>query len=300
MDLGPWPDDLGGVGLMDRAQRIAGLRVQLTGQGGDFWCDGSGLTIADALARVNPKGVLRESRAWAASDRPDHLLSTFLREGLAPIVAARLPAGIASKRWRCPPWVGTGLADRTNLRDRMVHRDDRLGGRHFRSPSQRARFAMVHDPMTQWGLLLDDRAGGRRGIEERHPFHDRRLVEFSLLTPEWTRSREGRTRRAQRRAMKATLPEEVRTRVGKAEFSHRFAGAFADLLAPRLAAGLRSAERGWVNPAAVQQQLQECLAVPVWRPHCYPLAAVLGVELLLEAADDRSGSVQTNGVTAHG
>ena len=284
-DIGPWPDDLGGVGLMDTAARIPGLRVQLTGQGGDFWNDGGGQTVADALARMKLVTAATETRAWADSDRPADLLSALFHHGIVPLLGPRLPLSVAARRWRCPEWIGPEFARRTELHERMLLHRNRLAGRSFRSPSQRARFALVHDPMTQWGLLLDDRAGARRGIEERHPYHDRRLVEFALQTPEWTRSSGGRNRLTQRRAMKGILPSDVCSRTTKAEFSNRFARAFVDLLRPRLNAGLRVAQRGWVDPNVVARQLDECLAAPTWRPHCYPLASVLGVELLLETLE---------------
>lgn len=57
------------------------------------------------------------------------------------------------------------------------------------------------------------------GLEPRHPFLDRRLVEFALALPPEQRRKGTRTKRVLRRAMRGILPERIRARTNKAEFS---------------------------------------------------------------------------------
>lgn len=57
------------------------------------------------------------------------------------------------------------------------------------------------------------------GIEYRHPFFDIRLVEFMLSLPPEFKFSKGMTKQLLRRAMKGILPEKIRTRQDKAEFS---------------------------------------------------------------------------------
>lgn len=61
------------------------------------------------------------------------------------------------------------------------------------------------------------------GIESRHPFFDKRLVEFCLSLPARHKIREGWTRVILRRSMIGVLPEEIRLRVDKSNLEHNFA-----------------------------------------------------------------------------
>jgi asparagine synthase (glutamine-hydrolysing) len=59
----------------------------------------------------------------------------------------------------------------------------------------------------------------RFSLEIRYPFFDRRLIEFLIAIPAGQFWRRDQTKFILRAAMKDILPESVRTRRGKAEFS---------------------------------------------------------------------------------
>jgi asparagine synthase (glutamine-hydrolysing) len=61
------------------------------------------------------------------------------------------------------------------------------------------------------------------GIETRHPFWDRRLVEFCLALPPEQKLHQGWPRWILRRAMTNILPDEIQWRVGKSNLSANFA-----------------------------------------------------------------------------
>ncbi|MFA5353974.1 MAG: lasso peptide isopeptide bond-forming cyclase [Thermodesulfovibrionales bacterium] len=58
------------------------------------------------------------------------------------------------------------------------------------------------------------------GLELRHPFFDRRLVELSLAIPVSQKIRNGFTRLILRNAMQGILPEKIRLRRTKSDMSH--------------------------------------------------------------------------------
>lgn len=60
------------------------------------------------------------------------------------------------------------------------------------------------------------------GIETRHPFFDKRLVEFCLTLPVRQKIRDGWTRVLQREAMRGVLPEALRTRPDKSNLEYNF------------------------------------------------------------------------------
>src|SRR5439155_4306510 len=95
----------------------------------------------------------------------------------------------------------------------------------FRSAAQRAIAAQIE---SGWSVLereLHDRFGARFSMDQRFPFHDRRLVEFALAIPESQRWRGGETKYVLRRASRDLLPPAIRDRRSKGDFSYLFAAA---------------------------------------------------------------------------
>jgi asparagine synthase (glutamine-hydrolysing) len=76
-------------------------------------------------------------------------------------------------------------------------------------------FSMLTSGFLPFGLELYDRSAARFGIEARHPFFDKRLVEFCLALPADQKVFEGWTKSILRRAMRGLLPEAVRLRTDK-------------------------------------------------------------------------------------
>jgi asparagine synthase (glutamine-hydrolysing) len=65
------------------------------------------------------------------------------------------------------------------------------------------------------------------GIESRHPFFDKRLVEYCLALPREQKFRQGWTRVVLRNAMSGILPEAVRLRRDKSNLGHNFIRSLA-------------------------------------------------------------------------
>ena len=70
--------------------------------------------------------------------------------------------------------------------------------------------------MTSLNLELNENLSEAYGIEPRHPFYDRRLIEFCINLPPGQRLYRGWTRSIFRFAMQGILPPEVQWRTGKA------------------------------------------------------------------------------------
>lgn len=66
------------------------------------------------------------------------------------------------------------------------------------------------------------RAAAASGVELRHPFRDKRLVEFCLALPPRQRLLDGKSRSILRRALVRVLPREVSERGGKGMVTHRY------------------------------------------------------------------------------
>lgn len=67
-----------------------------------------------------------------------------------------------------------------------------------------------------------DRSAAAAGLEARHPFYDRRLLEFCLALPAEQKLNQGWSRIILRRAMAGILPRSIQWRVRKADLSPSF------------------------------------------------------------------------------
>ena len=91
------------------------------------------------------------------------------------------------------------------------------------------------------------------GLERRHPFLDQRVVEFALALPEEQRWRQDQYKFVLRQAMQGLLPETIRQRLTKADFSHVFVEALEALGGKRFFDSLTIASMGWVNGELVRE-----------------------------------------------
>jgi asparagine synthase (glutamine-hydrolysing) len=153
------------------------------------------------------------------------------------------------------------FANRNGLADRI------RGLRAKRSVSPRSAREEHHALLTS-GLLpyafeLTDKASAAFGMESRHAFADRRLVEFCLALPPQQKLREGWIRLIVRRALSDVLPAKVAWRGGKTVNSPAVTAAFGavktallDEIIMKEAGPLES----YVNVTALRELYQRYLA----------------------------------------
>jgi asparagine synthase (glutamine-hydrolysing) len=249
-DLPDPPPDCAAIRLQSELA-AAGIRVTLSGLGGDHGLTGSFYHYADLLRRRRLRNVVERYSDVARSPGLGWTSAMFLRAGVWPVVPPRLKRIIrrAVRPWRqgVPPWIGRGLADRTGLADRL--RDDPTPD----NLESVARYDVSQLYRAGWGPLseLFERASAEAGLEDRHPFYDRRLIEFMVALPDEQRWQRGLTKYILRRALRGLLPESVRRRTDKADYSCLFADALEAMGGAVFFGNLVAARRGWVEPREV-------------------------------------------------
>lgn len=82
-----------------------------------------------------------------------------------------------------------------------------------------AHYRTLADPLQVYALEVLDRWNAAYAIEPRYPMWDKRLVEFCLKVPSSLKRREGFGRYIMREAMQGLLPEEIRWRRDKTDFT---------------------------------------------------------------------------------
>lgn len=85
-----------------------------------------------------------------------------------------------------------------------------------------------------WAYEEIDKIAAGHCIEARHPFHDRRLVEFCLALPPDQKLRYGWPRWILRKSMEGILPRAVQWRVGKSNLGPNFKRSLVDFERNRL------------------------------------------------------------------
>ncbi len=196
------------------AVRSWGCRVLLSGDGGDQLLDEIGY-LADLLSMMRLFRFVREIRAFAGWYGGD----PWGFAGLA--VKTLLPPEL--KYWgkritrRAPPvWINPELAAQVHLRERI--RKPRHQAR-FSSFSQADTYLSVFSPYYLLKLEVDERGAAWNGTEVRYPFLDSRLVEFILSIPWTQRTHNGERKRVLRSSMEGIVPEAIRWRQGKGDWT---------------------------------------------------------------------------------
>ena len=124
---------------------------------------------------------------------------------------------------------------------------------------QQGMHALLDDGDLIAGAEICDREDAYLAMERRHPFWDRRLIEFALGLPEDQRWRGDQTKFVLCHALRRHLPDSIRRRRTKADFTFLLTAAVARESAGNAFQSLRLAEAGYLNAAAVRQMHDQWL-----------------------------------------
>ena len=133
-------------------------------------------------------------------------------------------------------------------------------------------------------LETAERAAAEFGIDERHPFFDRGVIEFVLAIPEAQRLRGPISKYVLRGAMGDRLPPAVAHRLDKADFSPVVPRAVEAIGGGPLLDHLAIGHLGWVDQTRVSEMYRDAqrLVAAGDTAYCMPmfrLWMIAGVEL---------------------
>jgi asparagine synthase (glutamine-hydrolysing) len=247
-----------------------GVRVVLTGYGGDDFFTGD---------PFSPLDLLREGRvlAWGRAI-VSPLLSDRARGLLRPVLGAR------PVRRR---WIRQEFASRIGLEDRLRPRPALPFPTREQQESHRTATSLAQI----LGDEMEDRAAHACGLDQRHPFYDRRVAEYGLALPAAERSNGRETKIVIRRALADDLPPIVaaRTTLGdKAEFSSTYVDTLDALGGREAFTRLRSEDAGWVDGRVIRRMYDDMIQLyrrggDAYIAFCEPLWAVIALEIWLDA-----------------
>jgi asparagine synthase (glutamine-hydrolysing) len=200
-----------------------GARVWLTGHGGDSLVGGSPFIYADHIRQGDMSPLWELARFWREGMYPFYALYYFYWEWLVKPLIPDLPRKLIRKlrSLQIPDWLNENFVRRTQIVERLansyipLHNSERAWQANY----ERA----VHIIPIQRAVIHTELLGAEFYLETRHPFLDRRLAELIMAIPPTQTFRTGWGKIILRNAMRGILPEVVRTRPNKTEFSHYIA-----------------------------------------------------------------------------
>ena len=272
---------------MYRAAKREGARVLLSGIGGDEWLDGRPECFTDLVGGFWRSGALREllDRAredWRAYSDARHWSIFLARRLLATSAPDWLLFHKRKFAFARNGILSRDFLSRTRLARRVFTRE--RTPRRFASRTQLGLFQLITSGFEAFVLEANERETAHAGIELRFPFFDRRFAEFCLRLPEDQRQRGAIWKRILRNAMTGRLPERVRTKAYKAEFSELFQSVFS---APPTVDRLRKLamlnQTDWLDSNRVERRVEEATHENASaRPSPSALWRMLAIDLWVE------------------
>jgi asparagine synthase (glutamine-hydrolysing) len=272
-----------------------GHDVVLSGLGGDDWLTGSIFQAADLLRAGRPIAAWQFARQYRSVPWLDPGATTFLRTAAVSLLPESFK-NWARGRQRGPswPWLTSDLVRRVDLATRLRDAFERIPP--MSSLVVRESLVRLGSGDSAHAREAHHRMARHAGLELRHPFLDRRVVEFLIGLPDHLRFRDGQHRFLLRRVMKDLLPPVIAQRLDKPNLDDVLLDGLRVADPPRvLHERLEVVERGWVNPAELHTlwpRAQRALREP-WRNDDATLLSlwqVLGAEAAARALSSRDRS----------
>jgi len=257
-DFPGFPNGVMGLAIREAA-RERGSRTLMTGVGGDQWLCGNLTYYADAVAARDIAAIVDYLKNDTRSVGPVTAGLWFVRFGVYPFFpyAFRrvLRSMLSIDRQENHAGIETfdllAPALRTLLLGRMGESHDPMKIR-TKWTSQRGHLLTLASPFTLHALELEERMASAAGIELRRPFFNRDIVQFCFSSPERQRKQGTVNKHLHREALQGLLPECVRQRQSKAEFTTTYVWSRAHLV-KSLEAKVPVRLGQWISDAFVAQ-----------------------------------------------
>lgn len=190
-----------------RLLKEIGADVLLTGSGGDEMSWGHSLTYSRRLLRGDLKAIKEAVTGCRELQLP--LLNTLLRLFVTPLIPTPIKQALRTALGRpasatLPGWIPKPTQALLE-QEKSPHPDTT----HFTNPALQARYRAWMNSSTINSVRSYHEAATAFDIEVRHPFFDRRLLEFSFAIPDDLWLRDNYPKWLLRRSMTGLLPESV-------------------------------------------------------------------------------------------
>ncbi len=195
-----------GFSILERAKELK-IKTILTGQGGDHVMAGNLYVLHEYFKAFKWRQLYREIKALP---HPKSIIKRYL---IAPLLGEKN--------------IGKLKSLFSKIKGKKIKKVSSPGFQEFsdfyKGNSLSFKYDLIQVQHSTLSALMDSSyytvAQEHFDIEFRHPFFDRRVVEFMLSLPPKFKYSEGVAKYLLRKAMNGVLPEKIRSRTDKAEFT---------------------------------------------------------------------------------
>jgi asparagine synthase (glutamine-hydrolysing) len=286
MDFPDYPNG----SMMKPLMKLAGdmdIRVMLTGLGGDEWFTGKNTYLVDILAKMDIELLQKELKYLYSNYDFRTMFNTVLNHMIRPLIPhhikqiTRASLNKLKGKQNFAEWINEEFAEKVDLKDRL--KSDTKDKR-FKIASQKQLYNTLHNSSRINNLEAEERLSSSFGLEERHPFYNKALIEFSFSLPEQQRIQKFLTKHILRSSMKDFLPVSVVNRVDKTHFNDIVYKALASDDVIETLQNLKIASIGWVDKDIVINNYNMMVKLYNRKDYSYykyifPLCSVYGMEL---------------------
>ena len=238
----------------------SGCRVVLDGYYGDQMLANAGylVDLARSFSWLGLRRELAEWGRWVADVDPAILkqeLRWILLRGLVPYKLVRMVRrGMGITEERHPAWYARAFQERAFRRYIL----SRQKSRRFVSYHAKTCYEFLSGRRRVNSVEADNKIGSSQALEIAYPFMDADLIEFLLAIPGRVINWKGKPKGLFREAMKGILPESIRLRKWKADFTALHNDAAMSELASfqkNLGPGCSAITKGYMDPIGLQREL---------------------------------------------
>ncbi len=203
-----WPGNLSFLENTDECRKAKkrDVRVILTGQGGDHVASGMPDRLTDYLRSGSFSRLFHEYKVnpFGLRTITSYFISPFL-----PLWVKKIARLLMGRPVNNPAFSPLAYCSSTNNKRN-----------HVCYAQAKTLYYICGENNLQWMDINPHNAtSGRFDIEFRHPFFDKRVVEFMLSLPSWLKTDGAKDKIVLREALKTYLPELIYKRDDKAEFT---------------------------------------------------------------------------------
>ncbi|MBA3005396.1 MAG: lasso peptide isopeptide bond-forming cyclase [Proteobacteria bacterium] len=217
-----------GLNLLQLMQGL-GVRTLLDGHDGDSAVS-YGYTLLPELAR---KGKwlqwFTEMRALNSSSRK--ALAKYPVRIMKDVLYRKIPQWLFTPQYqkdflKTVEELNPDLVKKTDIKGRLLRHILQLP--NYQQDEQTFHLLNIIQPIHSTALEFMNKTAARFHVEQRLPFFDKRLIEFCLALPADQKLYQGLNRHVCRHALRDILPESIRQRKSKTDFSPNLVNTFSE------------------------------------------------------------------------
>jgi len=261
-----------------------GIRVMLTGQGGDEWLRGCYFYLSDLLILKKFDHLFKEIKTlynhYGLIESINYLFAYLLKPSIPRKTRNELRKIINYmlgniKKPTIPEWVNKDFETKIRLNEKI---NSMIDFERFRLHSHNHNYNRLHDFRRINNQEDSERFTSYYSVQDRHPFNNKELVEFCFSIPENKKINNVYTKMILRKSMKNHLPQSIQNRKTKAYFSQLILNTLIHKEFYYTINNLKIAEIGWINKKSLLNEYIRML--PYFKsnnPLCYKFMWQMGL-----------------------